>query len=140
MTHVSESIDVIVAESKILPLFTDLETLPRMLSFIDEVEPLTADVARWTLSFMGKRKTVDVRLVSAGPDGVVWTSATPGQPFDVRARTQALGPEDTRVTIDVEFDAGGMAEKLGLARPIASKAIQNELQNAKAYVERRFVR
>lgn len=140
MTHVSESIDVIVAERHILPLFTDLHTLPRMLSFIEEVEPISADVARWTVAFMGKRKQLDVRLVSAGPEGVVWTSATPGQAFDVQARTQALGPEDTRVTIDVEFDAGGMAEKLGLARPVASKAIQNELKNAKAYVERRFVR
>lgn len=140
MTHVSESIDVIVAERHILPLFTDLHTLPRMLSFIEEVEPISPDVARWKLSFMGKQKQLDVRLVSAGPEGVVWTSATPGQSFDVQARTQALGPEDTRVTIDVEFDAGGMAEKLGLARPVASKAIQNELKNAKAYVERRFVR
>ena len=140
MTHVSESIDVIVAERHILPLFTDLHTLPRMLSFIEEVEPISPDVARWKLSFMGKQKQLDVRLVSAGPEGVVWTSATPGQSFDVQARTQALGPEDTRVTIDVEFDAGGMAEKLGLARPVASKAIQNELKNTKAYVERRFVR
>ena len=46
MTHVSESIDVIVAEQHILPLFTDLHTLPRMLSFIEEVEPISADVAR----------------------------------------------------------------------------------------------
>lgn len=140
MTHVSESIDVAVPVEQVFPLFTDLETLPRMLSFIKSVEPMGADLTRWTVGFAGQERTLTARLVENEPNRRLrWVSAS-GRAFEIQAATDALGPESTRVTIDADFDAGGVAEKLGLARAVASKGLRDELKNAKLYVERRYVR
>ncbi|CAG7844390.1 hypothetical protein USB125703_00621 [Pseudoclavibacter triregionum] len=140
MTRVSESAQVGVGVERVFPLFTDLETLPRMLSFIESVTPVSPDTTHWVVGFAGQRKAFDARLVAQEPNRLLrWESATPGQPFTIEARTEATGPDSTNVTIDAEFDAGGMAERLGLAKPIASKALRDELGRAKLYVERRFI-
>lgn len=140
MTHVSESIDVAVGADRVFPLFTDLETLPRMLSFIRSVEQLDAERTRWVVAIAGQERTFNVRLVEHEPGRrLVWErDAASAQPFRIQALTEPLGPESTRVTIDAEFDAGGMAEKLGLAKALASKGLRDELKNSKLYVERRY--
>lgn len=140
MTRVSESIDVSASVERIFPLFLDLDTLPRMLTFIERVEPLSPTVNRWFVKVAGQSMSVDTTLVAQTPNQALrWEGEANGRPFIVTATTQALDAVHTRVGLDAEFNVGGMAEKLGLAKPIAAKAMRDELANAKRYVERRFL-
>ena len=141
MTRVTESIDVAVNHVHLFGLFNDLETIPRMLGFVESVQPTGPDTATWTVAFANQRRSFNARRTRLEDGHLVrWDSIDQGQPFFIEVSATPTGDERSVVKVDAEFNAGGMAEKLGLAKPIASKALKDELAHAKSYAERRFIR
>ena len=139
MTRVTDSIDIAAPADRVFWAITDLETIPRFLTVVQQLEPLTAEQSRWTVEIAGQRRTFDARTTAIEPPTRVrYVSETPGTPFAVELQVIETGPGTSALTLDTEFDAGGMAEKLGLAKGIAQVAIQGQLKNAKQYLERRF--
>ena len=100
------------------------------------MEVLGPDLIRWDVELVGQRRSIDARVVVNEPGKRLrWESVEGRASFAAEVRTEAITPASTRVTVDAEFDAGGIAERLGLAKPIAAAAIANELRNAKKTAE-----
>lgn len=139
MTNVTESIDIDVPAERVFWAVTDPETLPRFLSVVKSLEATGPDTTRWTVEIAGRTASFDARATDIEPPHRArYQSESPRVPFVIEMRCDETGPASTRLSIETEFDAGGMAEKLGLAKPIAKAAISSQLKNAKQYLERRF--
>lgn len=139
MTHVAQSIDVDVPAEQVYGVVTDPHSIPKFLSLVSELEPVGADEARWTVEVAGKRASFNAKqTVNDAPNHARYESQSARVPFTLDMRTEAISPTSTRLTIEAEFDAGGMAEKLGLAKGIANTALKSQLSNAKNYLEKRF--
>lgn len=138
MTFVSESIDIDVPVDVLFGLYAEPESLPSVLSIVKHVEVLGPDLIRWDVELVGQRRSIDARVVVNEPGKRLrWESVEGRASFAAEVRTEAITPASTRVTVDAEFDAGGIAERLGLAKPIAAAAIASELRSAKKTAEAR---
>ena len=136
MTFVSESIDIDVPVDVLFSLYAEPESLPSVLSIVKHVEVLGPDLIRWDVELVGQRRSIDAKVVANEPGNRLrWESVEGRAQFAAEVRTESISPTSTRVTVDAEFDAGGIAERLGLAKPIAAAAIANELRNAKKAAE-----
>lgn len=139
MTNVSESIDIDVPADKVFWAVTDPETLPRFLSVVKSLEATGPDTTRWTVEIAGRTASFDAKATEIDPPRRArYVSQSPRVPFEIEMRCDETSPATTRLSIETEFDAGGVAEKLGLAKPIAKAALSSQLKNAKQYLERRF--
>jgi|GEM_PF-2496920 len=139
MTFVSESIEVAVPAEQVFSLFSETSEIPNVIGVVSAVEPISDDEARWTIEVLGQRRTIRTRVAERVPgERMKWVSASDSVDFSLVARTDALTPASTRVTLEADFNVGGVAEKLGLAKGPASIAISKELKNAKKYAEGRF--
>ena len=139
MTHVSESIEVDVPAEKVFWAVTDPDTMPRFLSLVNSMERTGPDTTRWDIELAGKRASFEARATEiTPPTHARYESLSQRVPFVLDLRCEPLSPTSTRLTIETEFNAGGVAEKLGLAKGIAATALKSQLKNAKTYLERRF--
>ena len=139
MTHVAQSIDVEVPAEQVYGAVTDPDSIPKFLSLVSGLERVSEGVTRWTVELAGKQASFEAKqTVDDAPNHARYESQSPRVPFTLDMRTEAISPTSTRLTIEAEFDAGGMAEKLGLAKGIANTALKSQLGNAKTYLERRF--
>lgn len=135
MTFVSESIDVAVPVERVFAALSNVEEMPKLLSIIKHVEP-RGELSRWTVEAVGQKREVDVRVAEhVEPERISWESVNTSKPLKVEARTEALGDGGTRVTMNLDFDAGGVAERMGLAKGAAQIALRREMTAAKRYLE-----
>lgn len=135
MTFVSESIEVAVPAERVFALLSDAEAMPKFLSIVKHVEP-RGEVSRWSVEAVGQKREVDVRVAeSVEPERIRWESVNTSKSFKVEALTEALGEASTRVTLNLDFDAGGVAERMGLAKGAAQIALRREMTSAKRYIE-----
>ncbi|MGO2111377.1 MAG: SRPBCC family protein [Pseudoclavibacter sp.] len=139
MTRVSESIDVDVPAEKVFWAVTDPDTMPRFLSLVKEMEVTGPDTTKWVVEIAGKTASFSAKATEVDPPNHArYESQSQRVPFVLDLRCETKSPTTTGLTIEAEFNAGGMAEKLGLAKGIAQVALKNQLANAKKYLERRF--
>lgn len=139
MTRVNESTDVDVPIEKVYWAVTDPDTMPRFLSLVKSMERTGPDTTKWVIEIAGKKGSFEAKSTEANPPTHArYESQSKRVPFVLDLRCTELSATSTRLMIDVEFDAGGMAEKLGLAKGIAQVALKSQLGNAKSYLERRF--
>ncbi|GGA65940.1 hypothetical protein GCM10011490_15770 [Pseudoclavibacter endophyticus] len=139
MTRVSESIDVDVPVEKVFWAVTDPDTMPRFLSLVKSMEVTGPDTTKWVVELAGKTASFEAKATEVDPPNHArYESMTQRVPFVLDLRCRAVSPTTTSLVLEAEFDAGGMAEKLGLAKGVASVALKNQLGNAKKYLERRF--
>ena len=138
MTKVAESIIVDAPAEQIFELFREVEIIPNVISFVKHVTETGPGLSRWDVELLGKQRSLDLRLTEVNEGrSMRWVSANPDRTFSIEARTEPKGAT-TALWLDVEFDAGGAVEKMGLAKPIAIAAIKGELANAKRYLEQRL--
>lgn len=138
MTRVNESIDVNVPQARAFELVTDEAALPEFLSLVTAVESVDDGTASlWTVELAGQRRQISTRRTAyEAPTLVRYEPVSDQVEFLAELRTEALNEHSSRLSIVAEFNAGGVAEKLGLAKGIAQTAIRSQLKNAKEYLER----
>lgn len=139
MTRVRESTVVDVPTDKVFWAVTDPDTMPRFLSLVKSMERTGPDTTKWVVELAGKTASFEAKAVALDPPKHArYESMSKRVPFVLDLSCDEAGDGATTLTIEAEFDAGGMAEKLGLAKGIAQVALKNQLGNAKSYLERRY--
>jgi uncharacterized membrane protein len=134
--QIIESIDVNVPVTTAYNQWTQFETFPQ---FMDEVVSITQrdeTNLEWTVKVAGAERTFDAVITEQHPDErVAWTS-TEGELQHAGVVTfHKLSDDETRVTVQLDWEPQGLLEKVGSAIGVGKHAVAHDLKQFKKFIE-----
>jgi uncharacterized membrane protein len=136
---VEQSIDVRVPISTVYNQWTQFESFPRFMEGIEEVRQLDDKHVHWRANISGQEKEWDAEITEQIPDDRVAWRSTSGAGNAGVVSFHHVGPEQTRVMLQMEYDTEGMKEKVGDMLGVAQRRIKGDLERFKDYIESRGV-
>ncbi|MER6440194.1 SRPBCC family protein [Streptomyces sp. NPDC001185] len=137
MSQTEKSIDVDVSLRVAYSQWTHFESLPHFLDGVEEVTKINDFVIHWRTKVEGVTREFDVEITEQIPDErVAWTAV--GKPAWSAAVTfDPLDEVRTRITLRLDYDPQGFAEKLGDKLGLVKRRVSGDLKNFKEYIESR---
>ncbi|QWT22677.1 SRPBCC family protein [Subtercola sp. PAMC28395] len=136
MPQAIETIDVDVPVSVAYNQWTQFEEFPR---FLDEVESITQSsdtVTHWKVKIGPVEREFEAKITEQHPDERVAWNSTGGEVDHAGVVTfHKLAEDKSRVTVQIDWEAKGLLEKLGGALGADNHAIKKDLANFKKYIE-----
>lgn len=134
--QIIETIDVNVPVTTAYNQWTQFESFPQ---FMDEVVSITQrdeTNLEWTVKVAGAERTFDAVITEQHPDErVAWTS-TEGELQHAGVVTfHKLSDDETRVTVQLDWEPQGLLEKLGSAIGVGKHAVAHDLTQFKKFIE-----
>jgi len=137
MTSVTKSIDVNVPVRTAYDQWTQFESFPQFMEGVEEVRQIDDTHLHWRASVGGNTAEWDAVVTEQIPDErVAWTSTT-GKPNAGVVTFHRLGDDQTRVTVQMEWEPQGLAESVGSAIGADDRRVQGDLQRFKEFIESR---
>jgi uncharacterized membrane protein len=137
MSTVEKSIEVNVPVRVAYNQWTQFEDFPQFMQGVQEVRQVGEKGQHWRANIGGKEKEWDAEIIEQTPDQVIaWRSIT-GAPNGGRVTFQPLGPNQTRVNLEMEYDPEGVVENVGDALGLVSGRVQGDLNRFKQFIESR---
>ena len=137
MSRIMESIEVDVPVRVAYDQWTQFESFPQFMEGVDRVVQLDDKTLEWTASIAGKTKHWRAEILEQQPDQVVSWRATEGARNDGAVRFEPLGPEKTRVMLQLDVEPEGVIEKTGDALGIVERRVKGDLERFRDFVEGR---
>lgn len=136
MPQVIETIDVNVPVNVAYNQWTQFEEFPHFLDEVESITQTTEVLTVWKVKVGPVEKTFEAEITEQHPDErVAWTS-TGGEVDHAGVVTfHKLGASETRVTVQLDWEASGLLEKLGGALGADNHAVKKDLANFKEYIE-----
>jgi uncharacterized membrane protein len=133
----THSIEVEVPVRSAYDQWTQFETFPQFMEGVQEVDQLTDSRTRWRVEIGGVTREFDATITEQRPDQkVAW--ASDGEPAQVGVVTfDSLGPQRSRVTLQMDFEPEGAAEKTGDKLGIVERRVKGDLDRFKDFMESR---
>ena len=137
MERIQKSIDVDRPLQQVYNQWTQFEEFPRFMEGVKEVKQLDDTRLHWVAEIAGKEKQWNAKIIEQIPDlRVAWESES-GEYTSGVVSFQALGPDRTRVTLDLSYDPKGFIENAGDTIGVVSRRIENDLEHFKEFIENR---
>ena len=137
MATVQESINVNVPLSQAYNQWTQFEDFPQFMSGVDAVRQLDDTTVHFQTSIGGVKRDYDARITSQDPDRQVSWESLDGPRNAGTVRFAELGPAETRVDVELSWEPGSAAEKIGAAVGLDSRQVGADLQRFKSFIEGR---
>ena len=136
-TNVVQSIDVAVPVSTAYNQWTQFESFPRFMEGVERIEQLTPTRTHWVTRIAGVEREFDAEITEQHPDErVAWRTENGTHQAGV-VTFHRLDEEKTRVTLQLDHEPAGVAEKVGDALGIVQSRIKGDLANFKEFIESR---
>jgi uncharacterized membrane protein len=141
MSTIERSIDVDVPVRTAYDQWTQFEEFPRFMDDVERIEQLDDTHVRWHVSMAGQDRTFDTEITEQTPDQrVAWTTGPDAETTHAGVVTfHRLGDAQTRVTLQMDFEPTGAAEKIGDALGLMEANIGRDLESFKEHIEERGV-
>lgn len=136
MTQVIETIDVAVPVRTAYDQWTQFESFPHFLSFVESITQTDDTHTHWKVKVAGVEREYDAEITGQTPDErVAWKSL--GEEADNAGVVtfHRLSDAETRVTVQLDWNPQGIVEKAGAVLGIDNASIKNDLKNFKKFVE-----
>ena len=117
--------------------WTQFEEFPQFMEGVQEVRQLDDTHLHWRASVAGKEKEWDAEITEQVPDSVIAWRSTSGAPNGGRVSFEALGPERTRIDLQMLYEPESALEKAGDAMGVVSRQVDRTVDGFKEYIERR---
>jgi uncharacterized membrane protein len=137
MSRITDNIEVEVPIRVAYDQWTQFESFPQFMEGVDRVVQLDDKTLEWTASIAGKTKHWRAEILEQRPDQVISWRATEGAQNDGQVRFEPLGPDRTRVTLQLDVEPEGLIEKAGDALGIVERRVKGDLERYRDFVERR---
>jgi uncharacterized membrane protein len=138
MASITESIDVDVPVTTAYNQWTQFETFPEFLSFVDSVTQIDDVTNRWKVTIAGVEREFLTKITEQHPDERVAWNSTGGEVDHAGVVTfHRLSETTSRVTVQLDWEPEGLREKLGAAIGIDDHAVRKDLRNFKEFIEAR---
>ncbi|WP_457972213.1 SRPBCC family protein [Arthrobacter sp. D1-17] len=135
MATVQESIEVDVPVSKAYNQWTQFEDFPRFMSGIDSVRQLDDTTVHFETTIGGVKREYDAQITVQEPDQrVTWESLN--EPRNAgTVWFESLGPEQTKVNVELTWEPDSAMEKIGAAVGLDSRQVSSDLKKFKEFIE-----
>ena len=139
MSTTQKSIEVELPISTVYNQWTQFEDFPHFMEGVERVTQLDDRRLHWVAEIAGTREEWDAEIVDQEPDRrISWRSISGTTNAGVVA-FQLLGPNSTRVTLDLDVEPKGLKEKAGEKLGFVSKQVEGDLKRFKEFIESRNV-
>lgn len=137
MSRIIESIEVDVPVRTSYDQWTQFESFPQFMEGVERVVQLDDRTLEWTANIAGKTKHWRAEIVEQQPDQVISWRSTEGAQNDGQVRFEPLGPDRSRVTLQLDVEPEGVVEKAGDALGIVERRVRGDLERYRDFVEGR---
>jgi uncharacterized membrane protein len=137
MASVMQSIDVHVPVRTAYDQWTQFESFPEFMEGVKEVRQLDDTHLHWVADVAGKSEEWDAEITEQTPDQRVAWKSTTGAPNAGVVTFHRLDANDTKVTLQMDWQPQGMTEGVGSALGFDDRQIKDDLTKFKSFVESR---
>jgi len=139
MSTVEKSIDVEVPVSTAYNQWTQFESFPQFMDGVDRIDQTSSTQTHWVTSIGGVHREFDAEITEQRPDErVAWTSIDGPKQAGV-VTFHRLGPDRTRVMVQLDFEPEGLVETAGDKLGIVGRRVEGDLERFKRFIEQRGV-
>ena len=136
MPNVIETVDVNVPVTVAYNQWTKFEEFPKFLSFVESITQVTDTLTEWKVKIGGVERNFEAQITEQHPDERVAWNSTGGEVDHAGVVTfHKLAENETRVTVQLDWEAKGLLEKAGAALGADNHAIKKDLANFKEFIE-----
>lgn len=137
MSRIIEDIDVAVPIRVAYDQWTQFESFPKFMAGIDRVVQVDDKTLEWTATIAGVVKHWRAEIVEQQPDDLVAWRSIEGAHNDGLVRFEPLGPERTRVILQLEVEPEGLVEKAADALGVVERRVRGDLERFRDFIESR---
>ena len=137
MATVTQSIDLAVPVRTAYNQWTQFEAFPDFMEGIREVRQLDDVHMHWVAEIGGRVTEWDAQITEQRPDERVAWRSTSGTENSGVVRFEPLGPDQTRITVEIEHDPEGMLESVGAAVGADDRRVRRDLERFRELLEQR---
>ncbi len=139
MSTTQQSIEVDLPVSTVYNQWTQFEDFPQFMEGVESVTQLDDKRLHWVAEIAGTREEWDAEIVDQEPDRRIAWRALSGTTNDGIVTFESLGPNSTRVSLDLDVEPESLKEKIGEKLGFVSKQAEGDLKRFKEFVESRGV-
>lgn len=136
MTTMEKSVTVDVPVHEVYDQWTQFESFPKFMEGVEEVRQLDDTHLHWKAQIAGVEREWDAEIVDQTPDERITWRATDGARNDGTVSFAPVeGGKCTRVTLRMDFEPEGFAEKAGDMLHIVQSRVGGDLDRFKDFIE-----
>jgi hypothetical protein len=117
--------------------WTQFESFPEFMGGVKEVRQLDDRRLHWVAEIAGVKREWDARILEQLPDEKIAWAATEGATNAGAVHFTPAGPDQTTVTLSLEYEPEGLVEKVGDKLHIVENQAEADLDRFKAFIEAR---
>ena len=137
MASVTQSVDVEVPVRTAYDQWTQFESFPNFMEGVKSVRQTDDTHLHWTADINGQTEEWDAEITEQQPDERVAWASTTGAPNAGVVTFHRLGDNQTKVTLQMEWQPQGMAQGIGAALGSDDRQIMADLERFKHFIEDR---
>jgi uncharacterized membrane protein len=138
MSSVIKSVDVQVPIRTAYNQWTQFESFPQFMSGVESVTQTDATHTHWVTKVGGVRREFDAQITEQHPDErIAWKSVGGDTKHAGVVTFHRLADDNTRVTVQMEWEPEGLAEKAGSAVGVDDLQVKSDTERFKKFIERR---
>ncbi|BEL04045.1 SRPBCC family protein [Actinoplanes sichuanensis] len=138
MSTVTESVDVNVPIGTAYNQWTQFEDFPKFMDGVESITQLDNRRTHWVTKVAGQTREFDAEITEQHPDERVAWKSTGGDTKHAGVVTfHRLADAETRVTIQLDWEPEGIAEKVGSAVGVDSHQVKADAKRFKEFIESR---
>ncbi|MEU8385373.1 SRPBCC family protein, partial [Streptosporangium sp. NPDC048865] len=137
MSSIEQSVDVNVPIRTAYNQWTQFESFPEFMEGVEAIKQLSDTRTAWVVEIAGVRREFEAEITEQHPDErVAWKSVD--RPHQAGVVTfHQLGPDSTRVTLQMEYDPEGFVETVGDWLQIVRLRVRGDMERFKTFIESR---
>lgn len=138
MASITESIDVDVDVTTAYNQWTQFESFPEFLSFVDSIVQRDDETLDWKITIGGVQREFTARITEQHPDErIAWKSVSGETDHAGVVTFHRLTETSSRVTVQLEWEPSGAMETIGAAIGVDDHAVKKDLTRFKEFIEAR---
>jgi uncharacterized membrane protein len=137
MATIEKSIEVDVPVRMAYNQWTQFEEFPRFMEGVKSVRQLDDTHLEWKAESGGEEHTWKAEIGRQEPDRLVSWRALHGKYNSGKVTFDSLGPDKTRLNVEMTYDAEGMKGAVGSALGFDSRRVSGDLDRFKEFIEKR---
>ncbi len=135
MTTVTEAIDVAVPVHTAYNQWTQFESFPNFMGGVERITQLDDTHVHWKTSIDGVEREFDAEITEQHPDERVAWKSTDGTTHAGVVTFHRLAADQTRVTVQLDWQPEGIVEKAGAALGFDDRQVKSDLERFKKFIE-----
>ncbi|MER5965417.1 SRPBCC family protein [Streptomyces sp. NPDC002057] len=138
MSPVKESIEVDVPVSTAYNQWTQFESFPQFMDGVERIEQRTDTLTHWVTRIGGVEREFDAEITEQVPDTkVAWVTVGGETEQSGVVTFQPIDSSRTQVTLMMDVEPEGLAEKVGDKLGIVDRQVKGDLKRFKHFIEER---